>query len=129
MTDLHNHVVRRRRRAEGGFTLIELLVVIAILSVLATIVIINVVGVKSSANTAACSTDAQEVQTALTEYYDVADTYPFAAGTVLTLPSQLSPISSYLSSTDIVGAGTPCQNFIVSNAGDGSLNVKGTANT
>ena len=87
MTDLHNHVVRRRRRAEGGFTLIELLVVIAILSVLATIVIINVVGVKSSANTAACSTDAQEVQTALTEYYDVADTYPFAAGTVLTLPT------------------------------------------
>jgi prepilin-type N-terminal cleavage/methylation domain-containing protein len=128
VTELHNQVRRRRRSAEGGFTLIELLVVIAILSVLATIVIINVVGVKSSANTAACNTNAQEVQTALTEYYNVADTYPFGAGTITT-QGQLSSLSPYLSSTDIVGAGTACQNFIITVAGDGSLNVKGTATT
>ena len=140
MSDLHNRLGRRRRAGEDGFTLIELLVVIAILSVLAAIVIINVTGVKNTANTAACNTDAQEVQTALLEYYDANnDAYPpgWAGGTPLTTAADLAPLSSYLSSTSFIGtagSGAACASMAVTvqagnGSGSNSLTVTGTANT
>ena len=76
MESIHNRVTRRRRRGQAGFTLIELLVVIAILSVLAAIVIINVTGVKGTAQTAACKSDTEAVQTAADGYYVANSTYP-----------------------------------------------------
>ncbi len=136
MSDLHNRLGRRRRAGEDGFTLIELLVVIAILSVLAAIVIINVTGVKNTANTAACNTDAQEVQTALNQYYDDQNpnAYPpgWATGTTLTSAGDLSSLSGYLSSTSFLGtaaSGAACSSLTVTPQTDGSLIVTGTANT
>jgi prepilin-type N-terminal cleavage/methylation domain-containing protein len=80
MDSIHNRVARRRRRGQGGFTLIELLVVIAILSVLAAIVIINVTGVKGNAQSAACKSDTEAVQTAVDGYYVQNSVYPDSSG-------------------------------------------------
>ena len=132
MTDLHNHVRRRSRRSESGFTLIELLVVISILSVLAAIVIINVTGVHSTANTAACTTDAQTVQTALGEYYNANnDQYPWSATatTTLSTPTDLDPLAPYLTSTNLVGAKAACSTMTVTPASGNQLVVSGTANS
>jgi prepilin-type N-terminal cleavage/methylation domain-containing protein len=89
--NLHNRVMRRRRRGQGGFTLIELLVVIAILSVLAAIVIINVTGVKGNAQNSACQSDTEAVQTAVDGYYVQAALYPDGTGTGAASADTASP--------------------------------------
>lgn len=117
MTDLHNHARHRRRSAEAGFTLIELLVVISILSVLAAIVIINVTGVHTTANNAACATDAQTVQAALNQYYDdKGDVYPGGWTNGATI-KDVTILAPYLSNTNLTGTGTACASFSLSTNG------------
>jgi general secretion pathway protein G len=107
MTDLYNHVKRRRHSGEGGFTLIELLVVIAILSVLAAIVIFNVTGVKSTSENAACNTDVQSVQTAVDQYLDTLQggtgNFNFSGGQGVTSPAPILTIDPTVQS-DLVPA-------------------------
>jgi prepilin-type N-terminal cleavage/methylation domain-containing protein len=129
MTGLHNQVVRRRRSAERGFTLIELLVVISILSVLAAIVVINVTGVHTTANKAACASNAQTVQTALNQYYDDHnDAYPsgWTSGATIT---DVSVLAQYLSTTTLTGTNEACASFSLStNGGSASIIVTGNPN-
>jgi len=100
MDNLYKRVARRRRRGQGGFTLIELLVVIAILGVLAAIVVINVTGVKGNAQTAACQSDTEAIQTAVDGYYVTNSKYP-AQGGDTTSPSGLGVnITELLSGTN-----------------------------
>jgi len=110
MDNLKQRVTRHRRRGEGGFTLIELLVVIAILSVLAAIVIINVTGVKGNAQSAACKSDTEAVQTAADGYYVQNSAYPALpadaaapAGLAVNVTELLSGTNPYLQAAPAVG--------------------------
>jgi general secretion pathway protein G len=63
--------------SEGGFTLIELLIVIVVLGILAAIVVFSLTGVSGESKTAACTTDAKSVETAVTAYEAQNGTTPY----------------------------------------------------
>jgi prepilin-type N-terminal cleavage/methylation domain-containing protein len=56
------------KATEQGFTLIELLIVIVVLGILAAIVIFSLSGVTGQSASAACTSDAKTVETAVAAY-------------------------------------------------------------
>jgi prepilin-type N-terminal cleavage/methylation domain-containing protein len=61
-----NMIEKRKAMAgQGGFTLIELLVVVAILGVLAGVAVFAVGNLRGDAETAACKTEKETVQSAI----------------------------------------------------------------
>jgi len=112
-----NQAMRSRRAGQRGFTLIELLVVIAVLAVLAAVVIFNVTGVQNKGKVAACTTDAQSVQSAYDAYLNdggtaiaagvYGDPTPFVANALWTaiVPTYLHTAPSSCATGFTLGAG------------------------
>jgi general secretion pathway protein G len=72
----------KKMREEEGFTLIELLIVIVILGILAAIVVFSVQGITDKGDSAACSSDVTEVDTAVEAAYAQLGHYPESAADV-----------------------------------------------
>jgi prepilin-type N-terminal cleavage/methylation domain-containing protein len=96
MSDTLNRLqINRRHRGLQGFTLIEMLIVIVVLGVLAAIVVFALGGVTGQSATAACTSDARTVSTAVSAY----EASPPSGVAVGTAPSSLSTlVPGYLKS-------------------------------
>jgi prepilin-type N-terminal cleavage/methylation domain-containing protein len=85
----------RRQRGLDGFTLIEMLIVVVVLGVLAAIVVFALGGVTGQSATAACTSDARTVSTAVSAY----ETSPPAGIAAGTAPSDMNAlVPDYLKS-------------------------------
>lgn len=69
----------KSRKLPTGFTLIELLVVISIISLLSSVILSSLNSARAKANDARAKSDFNQVQKALTLYYDKYGTYPNAS--------------------------------------------------
>ena len=67
--------IREARANESGFTLIELLIVVVILGVLAGVVVFGVQAFNNQGVTAACKSDAKNVEIANQAYYAQTGSY------------------------------------------------------
>jgi len=83
-----------RRRADEGFTLIELLIVIIVLGILVAIVLFSLGTFKSDSDTAACTADVRQVQTAATAYLIKTGNWP----------ASVSSLTSFLQTTSFPAA-------------------------
>lgn len=76
--------IREARANESGFTLIELLIVVVILGVLAGVVVFGVSAFNNQGVTAACKSDAKNVEIANQAYYAQTGGYAADAATLVT---------------------------------------------
>lgn len=82
---------RMAQRGQAGFTLIELLVVVAILAILVGVAVVGVGAMRDNANTTACKSDKDTVETAALAN-DIEDGTKAATGAALETSGYLKKV-------------------------------------